>query len=357
MRPVVSGGIFLFLSLVFFGARSPGQTIKPSLPGETKNSPVIIVHDADAVDAFRARADVVKLMVNCGITNLTSTAKVRDAWRSIVSSNDVVGLKVFSTPGPNSGTRPAVVAAVIEGLLTSGMPPKNIVIWDRQLADLKLAGFDDLVARYGVRLGGAVQSGYDSNAFYDTAFLGTPVWGDLEFGKTGAGIGRRSYVTKLLTHDVTKIINITPMLNHPVASVAGNLYSLAMGSVDNVGRFESDPDRLAAAVPEIYAMTNLSDRVALNITDALICQYEGGERGLLHYSAALSEIRMSRDPLALDSLSIAELEKLRKANDAPKEKINTDLYKNAALLELGIEDVKKIPLRRIELDGLARSGH
>lgn len=312
-------------------------------------SQVVIVHDAAAVEAFRAKAGIVKAMVDCGITNLTRSATVRDAWRKIVSSKDVVGLKVFSTPGPNSGTRPAVVAAVVEGLLKSGLKPRNIVIWDRHLGDLKLAGFDDIAARYGVRLAGSVQSGYDSNAFYDTALLGTPVWGDLEFGKTGAGVGRRSYVTKLLTRDVTKIINISPMLNHPGASVAGNLYSLAMGSVDNVGRFESEPERLAAAVPEIYAMTNLSDHVVLNITDALICQYEGGEKGLLHYSAALGEIRVSRDPVALDSLSLDELEKLRKATDAPKVKMNTELYKNAALLELGTEDLKKIEVRRVEL--------
>jgi hypothetical protein len=40
--------------------------------------------------------------------------------------------------------------------------------------------------------------------------------------------------------------------------------------VDNVLRFESDPDRLATAVPEIYGLTNLSDHVVMNITDALI---------------------------------------------------------------------------------------
>src|SRR5579862_8650656 len=83
----------------------PAQTLKPSLTNDTKLSQVVIVHDAAAVDAFRARDDVVKTMVDCGITNLTATANVRDAWRTIVSSNDVVGLKVFSTPGPNSGTR------------------------------------------------------------------------------------------------------------------------------------------------------------------------------------------------------------------------------------------------------------
>jgi len=308
-----------------------------------------MVHDATAVDAFRPRPDKIRAMVNCGITNLAGTKTVGDAWRTIVSTQDVVGIKVFSTPGPNSGTRPSVVAGVVEGLLASGVPAKHIIVWDRYLSDLKLAGFSDLSKRYGIRLAGSAQAGYDARAFYDTAFLGTPVWGDLEFGKKGEGIGRKSYVTKLLTREITKIINITPLLNHNAASVSGNLYGLAMGSVDNVGRFESEADRLATAVPEIYAMTNLSDHVVLNITDALICQYEGGEKGLLHYSATLNEIRFSRDPVALDVLSLDELQRQRKAADAPAVKLNLDLYRNAALLELGLADLKKINVQKIEL--------
>jgi len=54
------------------------------------------------------------------------------------------------------------------------------------------------------------------------------------------------------------------------------------------------------AVPEIYALPVLSDRVALNIVDALICQYQGEERSLLHYTAALNQLRFSRDPVALE---------------------------------------------------------
>jgi uncharacterized Fe-S center protein len=281
-------------------------------------------------------------MVNRAITNLTERATVAEAWRSLVSSQDVIGIKVFSPPGPNSGTRPAVVAAVVEGLLAAGIPPRHIVVWDKQTTDLRLAGFFDLAKKYGVRIAGSAQAGYDEKVFYETAFLGNLVYGDLEFGKKGEGIGRKSFVSKLVSHDITRIINIVPLLNHNLAGVSGNLYSLASGSVDNIVRFEADADRLATAIPEIYALTNLSDHVALNIVDGLICQYEGGERGLLHYSAPLNELRFSRDPVALDVLSIEELEKQRKAAKAPGVKPDVDLYSNAALLELGVANPKNI---------------
>ena len=66
--------------------------------------------------------------------------------------------------------------------------------------------------------------------------------------------------------------------------------------------------------------------MVLNITDALICQYEGGERGLLHYSATLNELRFSRDPVALDVLSIQELDRQRQLAHAPAVKPNLKLY-------------------------------
>src|SRR2546430_5226942 len=116
------------------------------------------------------------------------------------------------------------------------------------------------------------------------------------------------------------------MLNHHTAGVCGNLFSLATGSVDNTARFESAYSRVATAVPEIYALPALSDHVVLNIVDALICQYEGEERSLLHYSNPLNELRFSRDPVALDVLSVHELEHQRQLANAPAVKPDVDIY-------------------------------
>jgi hypothetical protein len=76
--------------------------------------------------------------------------------------------------------------------------------------------------------------------------------------------------------------------------------------------------------------------------DALICQYEGEERSLLHYSAVLNQLRFSRDPVALDVLSLQELGRQRELAKAPTVKTNRALYDNAALLELGVDDEKRI---------------
>ena len=90
------------------------------------------------------------------------------------------------------------------------------------------------------------------------------------------------------------------------------------------------------------------DHVVLSIVDALICQYEGGERGLLHYSTVLNELRFSRDPVALDVLSIKELDRQRQAKRAVEVKPNMTLYMNASLLELGVSNPEKIEVERLK---------
>ena len=327
--------------------------------GAISNTPpasrVIIVQDDRATEAFKPRLEIMRSMVDQGIARLTGKATAPEGWRSLLAtngvldSNEVVGIKVFSPPGPNSGTRPAVVAAVVEALIAAGLPAKHIVVWDRQLIDLRLSGFFDLANRYGVRVAAGATAGYDESVFYDTPLIGNLVWGDLEFGRKGEGVGRKSFVSKLVTRQMTHIINITPMLNHNQVGVSGNLFSLALGSVDNLARFEADPERLATSVPEIYALPALSDHVVLNITDALVCQYEGYERGLLHYSAILNQLRFSRDPVALDVLSVQELDRQRQAAKAAESTAKPDLYNNAALLELGVSDPKKIAVETFTL--------
>jgi len=284
-------------------------------------------------------------MVEQAITNLTDQATAGAAWRSLVTTQDTVGIKVYSAPGANSGTRPAVVAGVVEGLLAAGMPPNKIIVWDKRSIDLRLAGYYEFESRYGIRVMGAMQSGWDSSTNYDSSLIGKPEWGDLEFGKSGDGIGRKSYVSKLVSQRITKTINIVPLMHHNYAGVSGNLFSLALGSVDNTQRFEDSSDKLAQAIPEIYAMEIVGDRVVLNIVDALMCQYEGQDRGLLHYSTVLGELRFSRDPVALDVLSLKEIERQRVAAGIVGGTTNWPLYSIASQLEIGVSD-----LRRIQVD-------
>jgi len=331
-------------------AESPQSS--SAAPVEQANAParraghVLVVENPHATSLFSPQRGPVAEMMRAGILSVTGKETIPAAWLSMLTTQDTVGIKVYSAPGRISGTRPEVAAALVGQLLEAGIPPRQILVWDRRLSDLRLAGFFDLADQFKVQIAGSAEEGYDEKVFYERALLGKLVWGDLEFGKRTEGIGRKSFVSKLVTQRMTKIINLTPLLNHNLAGVSGNLFGLTMGCIDNWIRFENEPRELAQALPEIYALPEVGDKVVFNIVDALICQYQG-EESLLHYSAPLNQLRFSTDPVALDVLSLREIDYQRDLSKTSPVKNNLQIYDNAALLEIGVSDLRKIEVERL----------
>ncbi len=345
VRIIVVAFTALRLPCLFAGGAPSSAATRPP-----PTSVVWLIQDPEATDAFRPRPDHIRKMVERGLTHVTGKPDVTQAWRSLLSTQDVVGIKVFSAPGL-AGTRPEVVGALAETLLAAGLPGDHIVIWDKMTADLQAAGFVQLAKDLGVRVTSSHQAGYDDGLAYTNFFLGHLAWSDFEFNQTGDQIGKRSFFSKLVTKDLTKIVNVPPMLNQYRSGVVGCLYSLAMGSVDNTQRFESAADRMAEAIPEIYAQEVLADKVVLNVVDALLAQYEGESQTMLHYAATMNELRFSKDPVALDVLSLRDLELLRQTNNAYAATNFSASYQklyreNATLLELGNADLQRIRVER-----------
>lgn len=303
---------------------------------------VVVVEDPAATVTFVPQPRVVRGMVDTGLKRFSGKDSSALAWRLMIRPTDTVGIKVFSSPGEIIGTRPVVVAAVVESLLDAGISSERIIVWDKYLHDLRLAGFFELQNRFGIQVRSAADAKWDPSVTYENPLIGKPIWGDHEFGRSGKDIGRNSYFSKLITEEITKHIVISPLLNHNVAGVSGNLMSLAIGSVDNTIRFESKHQAMAEAVPEIFGHEQIFDRLVLVIVDALICQYQGEENNLLHYSKVLNQLRFSKDPVALDVMSLDQLEAQRKKAGLPHRALPRDLYRNAALLELGIANTRHI---------------
>ena len=313
---------------------------------------VVVLEGENLLDAFLPNDERVEAAFNRGLTYFTRTTTVSNAWHSLVASNDTVGIKVFSLPGALSGTRPAVVAAIVRGLLAAGQPPGQIIIWDRRAGDLRAAGFFSLGEKLGVRVAGAAEAGYDTNSFYlpDSPITGQLVWGDLEFGRTNKdfSIGKKSFVSKLVSRQMTKIISVAPLLNENAAGVCGHFFSLGLGGIDNTRRFEGDADRLATALPEIDALPVIGDRVVLHVTDALLAQYQGGPAAFLQFSTVRNELWFGHDPVALDTLALKELMLQRRVVGAPPMPTNFAIYTNAVLLQLGVNDPSRIQIERVQ---------
>lgn len=348
----------LAVGLLLWGApRAAGaEPTAPTVPAPAAADPstppapsrVTVVHDSAATGNYVPDAATVHRLFRDGLAAWSGKSTPRETWSALVQPSDVVGIKVVSAPGPASGSRLPVVEAVVMSLIEAGHPPARIVLWDKSRTDLQVGGYAALAQRLGVRYAGAAESGWDAGKFYETSLIGRPVYGDLEFNLKTEGVGRKSHVTRLLTQDITRLVSVAPVLNHNLAGVHGHLTSLALGSVDNTLRFEGHQDRLAEAIPEIYAMPEIADKVVLCITDALLCQYRGEERALLHYAVPLNELRFSTDPVALDALALLDIERSRMSNPMVAERaVRRDLFVNAALLELGNSDTNRIQVGRV----------
>jgi hypothetical protein len=332
------------------GPLAAGSTSGLPYSGLAPRSRVVLVEDSEATRNLQPVPARVRLSFERGLTNLTGLGSVAASWLSLISTQDVVGIKVLASPGPSAGTRPALVQAIVQGLIEARVPPSNIVIWDKHLDDLRQAGFVAMAAQLGVRAAGALETGWDDKIFYEKPLPGHLVFSDLDFNGKDDNVGRKSHVSRLLTRELTRIINVSPLLNNNSCGVSGSLYSMALGSVDNSLRFEGDTARMEWALPEIYALREVGDRVALNVADALVAQYEGEQVSRLHYSTVLNQIRLSLDPVALDVLSIQELDRQRELRGLHAQS-NTnilEIYKNASLLEIGVSEPRRIQVETLK---------
>ncbi len=246
-------GRILFTLVLGLGFSLSAQSAEP------EKTRVIRVHDAAATRFLTPNPARVRAMLDRALPKFTGQPTPRTAWRTLVKPTDVIGLKVDAHHGPMAGTRPALVEAVARSLMDAGIPAQQIVIWDRSLEELKKAGYARMAKALGVRLAGARDAGYESHPHFDVTLTHPLQPGDRFFGKPeDAQLKRLSHLSKLLTRDLTCIINLHPLIAHPVTGSRGHLDALGLDSVDNTARFEKSHHHRRLAVPNLYLMAAYS---------------------------------------------------------------------------------------------------
>ena len=226
---------------------------------EPAKSTVIQVRDRVASQYFKPRPARVEAMLDTGLQQITRQTTTAAAWRTLFTERDVIGIKVNARAGPVAGTRPTVVAAVVDSLLRAGFKPGQLVIWDRHLRDLKNAGYETIYKKYNVSLAGAHEEGYDDWAPYRYAFLPwKPAIGELLHGRKASS--DLSHPSKLVSEKLTAILCIHPPLYIPRTGHSGHLAELAQASADNTHRFSYYLPGFRDAIPA------LCDRVAFSHT-------------------------------------------------------------------------------------------
>lgn len=300
---------------------------------------------------------VVRRMVDNLVCAVTGKHNSATAWASLVKPAERVGIKVAASGGAVSGTHPAVVDAIAIGLISAGVLPSNIIVWDRNAEDLLAAGFSLKSPLYRLRWIDPAK-GYDTKAVVTAPVLGRLIWGDSKFGDRGNGtvadtlvsgeqLSSSSHWAKILTAEVDKVINVPSLQDSIHTGLNGALANMALPNLDNWRRFARAPEYGDPYLAEIYADAMVRDKVVLTMLDALVLQYAGGPFPNPGFLVEYHTIFASKDPVAIDATAVRLLDENRAPSKLPSLENMTRWLESAAALDLGSFEEGKIDLVRV----------
>ena len=341
------------LALVFFCAVAPAVALSAqTLPDR---SIVYSAHDPSAIKDYRTNPAVVRAMVNRLVLAVTAQPDLARAWGSLVSPNDKIGIKISAAGGELFTTHRDVVNAIVDGLAAAGHPRGSIVVWDRSLGGIKEAGYDPGAEGYRLK-SIAPRDGYDPKAIFTAPLAGNLIWGDLEFRSDRGTVplhsdkeqlSDESHFSKIVSSEVTKIINVPVMSDSSMNGLAGCLYNATIPNIDNWRRFTQVNGWGGAAIVDLYNNPLIGKKVVLNIMDGLVAQYAGGPQSQPNYAVHHATLLASKDPVAIDALALQRIDAWREKAKFPPIGRLANHVEVAGQVGLGHADLTRIEIRNV----------
>lgn len=340
-------------TLIFFCgvACATAQTPRPS----PTPSVVYTARDPAAINHYRTEPSVVKAMVDRLLLAVTQQTNVSKAWASLVSPRDRIGIKISAAGGELFTTHRDVVEAIVDGLVAAGHARGSIVVWDRALGGIKEAGYRAGAEGYQL-ISIPPQDGYDAKAVFSAPLMGKLIWGDLKYesgkGKTPLlsdteNTSSESHFCRILTTQVTKIINLPVMSDSGTNGLAGCLYNVTLPNLDNWRRFAQPGGPGSASIAEIYTDPLIAKKVVLHLMDGLLAEYAGGPQSQPNYAVHYATLFASKDPVAIDTLALRQIEEWRAGARLPPIGDLAVHVKIAGQLGLGNADPARIEVRNV----------
>ena len=341
------------VALVLFCAIASGfgQGAQPA----ATPSIVYAVRDPDAIRDYRTNARVVRAMVNRLVLAATGQPDVARAWASLVSPSDRIGIKISAAGGELFTTHHDVVNTIVDGLVAAGHPRGSIIVWDRSLGGIKEAGYRPGVDGYQLKAI-APHDGYNPKAILSAPLIGKLVWGDLDFqsyeGKMpllsdSENTSNVSHFSKIISTEVTKIINVPVMSSSEMNGIAGCIYNVTIPNIDNWRRFAQGSRFGGESLAEIYSDPVIAKKVVFNLMDGLVAQYAGGPQSQPNYAVHHATLYASKDPVALDAVALRRLEQWRAGASLPPIGSAAAYVGFASQLGLGNSAPNRIEVRNI----------
>jgi len=337
----------------------PGAGMPGRYPGT-----VVRVSSDKVLDEQSERVDraIAGQMLNKGMCTLTGAKDPRDAWSSFISPSDVVGIKVNCSGSPNILSNPELVGEIVGNLVSIGLKPSQICIYERFQDQLTNAHYEKVVPE-GVSIIAVEGSrgsiiGYDPKTYVEVSFFGED--------------DTRSNLVRMVTERFTKIINVPNLKEHQAAGVTGCLKNIAYGNFSNVARsHQREKTNTLSFIGTLASVEPLRSKTVLNVMDGFRCVWHGGPFSTRkQYRFYAKQLMIGTDPVSIDRMLIDVIEETRKKEgassvwDRSPEQLKgnpaTDVKANhfirepghiefAGRLGLGVYDKAKIQLKSVQL--------
>lgn len=340
---------------------------KPSpleIPGLFPGRVVEVFHP-EAIRGNHVSQPIIGRMLDKGMRELTGEGSAAAAWQRFIDAHDVVGIKINSSGAPVCYSSPEIVREIIAALRQVGVPAHNIVVFDRYSHEIDMGGYQTLLP-VGIRVVGIESGAFDASRYDLDVYCEANFFGEWE---------TRSYIASLVSHGITKIINVPTMKDHSASGVTGCLKNLGYGCFNNVARTHQAPYTYTDPFIGYLCSTEpLRSKTVLHIMDGMREVWHGGPlTWLWEFICEAKTLFIGTDPVGVDTIELAAIEKKRSGEGAPSlwdndpKSLTTDRmeffrdsHKNmylrqpghiaaAGKLGLGVSDLKQIDHRQIRL--------
>ncbi len=324
-------------------ARSAGLVAKPpagfqpmSLPGRVERVGKANTMQANGLWPEQAAATAMLTRV---MAELTGKQDLAEALKKFVHPSDKVAIKpngIAGKKGATMATNKELVIAMVRGLVAAGVPATSIVIyeqWESFMAGTRCA---DRAMKVDPEFPAGVTARVHQNK--DTSMEEIAVAG-----------GTTQYSTPFT--EATCVINMSQIKDHSICGYTGTMKNITHGTILNPHAFHAH--NASPQIAQIYAQDIVRSRVRLHVTDAYKVIYDQGPLDTNPARRILQEaVYASTDPVALDVVGWALIEKLRKDNGLPTLEAagrEPTYIKNAGELGLGVFDKNRITLRDVTI--------
>ena len=287
------------------------QNYEPSplrLPGLFPGR-VVEIRDPNAIARNRVSQPAVRRMLEQAMKELTGENSAREAWAKFITPHDIVGIKINPSGAPACCSSPEIVREIISAVQSVGVPARNIVVYDRYSYEIDIGSYQALMPP-GVRIVGIQEAFAAGGAYEPGVYCEANFFGEWE---------TRSYMASIVSHELTKIINVPTMKDHSASGVTGALKNLAYGSFNNVARTHRAPHSFTNPVIGLMCTVEpLRSKAVLHIMDGMRQVWHGGPLTQVQDFIDQTGILLaSTDPVAMDTVELEAIEKKRRERGAP----------------------------------------